>query len=46
MARVKCFGINDSFIKHIGDQDFIRRKIGLDSDSISKKILKELKDRK
>src|SRR3989339_525757 len=27
MARVKCFGINDSFIKHIGDQDFIRRKI-------------------
>jgi len=42
MARIKCFGVNDCFVKYVGDQDFVRRKIGLDSDSISNKILKEL----
>lgn len=41
--QLKRIGTNDQFIRHIGSQDYLRKKIGLSSDGIVKTILSVVK---
>ncbi len=43
MPLLKIIGTDDKFVKHIGTQEYIRAKIGLDPDGIKETILDFLK---
>ncbi len=45
MPSLKIIGTEDMFIKHIGTQEYIRKSLGFDSNSIVKKIIKLCKNK-